>query len=86
MILKTAEKMNLTALTGAIIFPVWPTCRSFGTNPASTAALEAPTAAFSLSAKSYNNLKLSPDFNPLPEKLVLSDIMKANLKLNLFLF
>jgi len=30
-------------LTGATIFPVCPTCMSLGTNPASTAALDAPT-------------------------------------------
>ena len=34
--------------------------------PESTAALEAPTAALSLSAKSYNNLKLSEFSSPLP--------------------
>ena len=33
----------LYELTGATILPVCPTCMSFGTNPASTAALEAPT-------------------------------------------
>ena len=31
-------------LTGATIFPVCPICMSLGTNPASTAALDAPTA------------------------------------------
>ncbi|MCY1298819.1 hypothetical protein D9M68_774760 [compost metagenome] len=36
---------------GATILPVWPTCMSFGTKPASTAAREAPTAAPSLSAR-----------------------------------
>ena len=30
-------------LTGATIFPVCPTCKSWGTKPASTAAREAPT-------------------------------------------
>lgn len=40
--------------------------KSLGTYLASTAAREAPTAALSLSARSYNNLKLSPDFNPQP--------------------
>lgn len=53
-------------LTGATIFPVCPTCKSLGTKPASTAARDAPTAALSLSAKVYNNLKFSPDFIPLP--------------------
>ncbi len=32
-----------TQLTGATILPVWPTCMSLGTKPASTAALDAPT-------------------------------------------
>merc|ERR1719153_1041885 len=39
---------------------------SLGTMPASTAALLAPTAAPSLSARSYNMEKLSPDFIPRP--------------------
>ena len=34
--------------------------------PESTAALDAPTAAFSLSAKSYNSLKFSEFSNPRP--------------------
>uniref|UniRef100_A0A1A9V1T9 Uncharacterized protein n=1 Tax=Glossina austeni TaxID=7395 RepID=A0A1A9V1T9_GLOAU len=38
--------------------------------PASTAAREAPTAAPNLSAKSYNNLKLSPDFKPRPPETI----------------
>ena len=32
--------------SGAITFPVWPTCISLEQYPESTAALEAPTAAF----------------------------------------
>ena len=42
------------------------TCMSLGTIPASTAALLAPTAAPNLSARSYNMVKLSPDFIPRP--------------------
>ncbi|MCY1458349.1 hypothetical protein D9M71_757230 [compost metagenome] len=51
---------------GATILPVWPTCMSFGTKPASTAAREAPTAAPSLSARLYRCLKLSPLPMPRP--------------------
>lgn len=56
-------------LTGATILPVCPTCKSLGTNPASTAAREAPTAAFSLSASSYSILKFSPLFMPRPPEI-----------------
>ena len=35
--------MGKVTLTGATILPVCPTCMSFGTYPASTAALDAPT-------------------------------------------
>lgn len=52
--------------SGATTFPVCPTCQSLGTNPASTAALEAPTAAPNLSANFSNNWKLSPFFMPRP--------------------
>src|SRR5690606_20233134 len=38
-----------------MIFPVWPICRSFGRMPASTAALEAPTAAPSASASRFTS-------------------------------
>lgn len=54
-------------LTGATIFPVCPTCMSLLTKPASTAALDAPTAAFRRSARSYSILKFSPLFMPRPE-------------------
>ena len=46
--------------------PVWPTCQSFGTKPASTAAREAPSAAFNLSASASRILKFSPDPMPRP--------------------
>ena len=52
--------------SGATILPVCPICISFGTKPASTAALLAPTPAFNLSASSYNILKFSPFCKPLP--------------------
>lgn len=53
--------------SGATTFPVYPTCISFETYPASTAALEAPMAAFpKASANSSNILKFSPFFKPLP--------------------
>ena len=40
---RPGNKATCSRLTGATIFPVCPTCISLGTNPASTAALEAPT-------------------------------------------
>src|ERR671935_34253 len=49
---------------GATTFPVWPTCRSLGCQPASTTAREAPTAALSTSASALTGLK-SP-FVPRP--------------------
>mmetsp|Transcript_15411 Transcript_15411/g.53525 ORF Transcript_15411/g.53525 Transcript_15411/m.53525 type:complete len:205 (+) Transcript_15411:221-835(+) len=52
--------------SGATTLPVWPTCMSLGTNPASTAAREAPTAAPSLSASAYSISKFSPLFMPRP--------------------
>src|SRR6185436_12291703 len=52
--------------SGATILPVCPTCQSFGTNPASTAAREAPIAAFSLSASGSRILKFSPEPMPRP--------------------
>src|SRR5512138_1985088 len=53
-----------TYSSGATTFPVWPTCQSFGTQPASTAARLAPTAAPSSSASASTGLK-SP-FVPRP--------------------
>ena len=47
-------------------------------SPASTAALEAPTAAPSLSARSYSILKLSPVFIPLPP--LITTFKKINYK------
>merc|ERR1719290_888721 len=53
--------------SGATIFPVCPICMSLGTMPASTAALLAPRAAPSLSARgSRMTPKLSPLFMPRP--------------------
>lgn len=69
IMLKSNAKTEM--LTGATILPVCPIWRSLGTKPASTAAREAPTAAFSLSASAYSSLKLSPDFRPRPEKVEL---------------
>src|SRR5258705_232361 len=56
--------------SGATILPVCPTCQSFGTNPASTAAREAPMAAFSLSASGSSTLKLSPEPMPRPPETI----------------
>ena len=53
-------------VTGATILPVWPTCRSLLTKPASTAARDAPTAAPRRSARSYSSWKFSPFFMPRP--------------------
>jgi hypothetical protein len=58
-----------TYKSGATTLPVWPTYRSLGTKPASTAALEAPTAQFydpRASANSYRSLKFSPLLRPRP--------------------
>mmetsp|Transcript_27787 Transcript_27787/g.31216 ORF Transcript_27787/g.31216 Transcript_27787/m.31216 type:complete len:325 (+) Transcript_27787:261-1235(+) len=52
--------------SGATTFPVCPTCQSLGQNPASTAALEAPTAAPNLSASASRIGKLSPLLMPRP--------------------
>mmetsp|Transcript_11714 Transcript_11714/g.43657 ORF Transcript_11714/g.43657 Transcript_11714/m.43657 type:complete len:205 (+) Transcript_11714:230-844(+) len=52
--------------SGATTLPVWPTCNSLGTKPASTAARDAPTAPPSLSASCSSIAKLSPDFIPRP--------------------
>src|SRR3990170_2841295 len=43
--------------SGATTLPVWPTCQSFGTQPASTAARLAPPAAPSSSASASTSLK-----------------------------
>lgn len=51
MLLKKIVEEKEKTHTGATILPVCPTCISFGTNPASTAALDAPTT------KKNNGLK-----------------------------
>ena len=48
---------------GATTLPVWPTCRSFGTMPASQAARLAPSAPPSRSASSSRSLKFSPSLH-----------------------
>src|SRR5512135_3568644 len=62
------EMPTATYRSGATILPVWPTCQSFGTKPASTAAREAPIAAPSLSASGSSSLKLSPEPMPRPRE------------------
>ena len=47
-------------------FPVCPTCRSLGFQPASTTALEQDTVPFTASASSSNSLKFSGLPTPLP--------------------
>ena len=72
---------RITVLTGATILPVWPTWRSLETNPASTAARDAPTAAPSLSARSYNSLKFSPLFIPRPPDTTILAPLSSGLSL-----
>ena len=57
--------------SGATILPVCPTCQSFGTKPASTAAREAPIAAPNLSASGSRILKLSPEPMPRPPETMI---------------
>ena len=54
---------------------------SLGTIPASTAALLAPTAAPSLSARSYSMVKLSPVFMPLPPLTTTLALARSGLSL-----
>src|SRR5947208_855231 len=59
---------------GATTLPVCPTCKSLDTKPASTAALEAPTAAPNTSANSSINLNFSALCNPRPpDTTILAD-------------
>jgi len=51
---------------GATILPVWPTCQSAGTMPASVAARDAPIAAPSRSASSSSTPKFLPSRMPRP--------------------
>ena len=64
---------------GATILPVWPTCISLGTKPESTAALEAPMAAPSLSAIPSSNLKFSPFCIPRPPEITISAEVNSGL-------
>jgi len=57
---------------GETVLPVWPTWNSCSLQPASTAALEAPTAAPKTSAKSSRRAKLSGPFMPLPPETMIS--------------
>ena len=52
--------------------PVCPTCSPWVLQPASTTALEAPTAAPSESANSSIRLKCSAPFIPLPPETIIS--------------
>src|SRR5512141_999902 len=56
--------------SGATIFPVCPTCQSFGAHPASTAARDAPIAAFSRSASSSTSRKFSCALIPRPAETI----------------
>src|SRR5210317_1727939 len=64
---------------GATTLPVCPTCQSFGTYPASTAALLAPIAAPSLSANFSRTLKFSLDPRPLPPETTISAAVNSGL-------
>ena len=65
--------------SGATILPVWPTCQSLGTKPASTAALLAPIAAPSLSAMPSSSLKFSPFCIPLPPDMTILALVSSGL-------
>ena len=65
--------------SGATILPVCPTCMSLGTKPESTAALDAPIAAPSLSAIPFKRLKLSPFCIPLPPEITTSAAVNSGL-------
>ena len=52
--------------------PVCPTCSLWGRHPASTTALEAPTAAPSVAAKFSIKVKCSGPFKPLPPETIIS--------------
>lgn len=64
--------------SGATTLPVWPTCISFGQYPASTAALEAPTAA---SPKALANSLIIAKFylllTPLPPETTILAVVRS---------
>lgn len=64
--------------TGATILPVCPTCNELSAYPLSTAALDAPIAAPSLSARgSIIWLKFSADLSALPPEITLDALPKS---------
>mmetsp|Transcript_5274 Transcript_5274/g.15414 ORF Transcript_5274/g.15414 Transcript_5274/m.15414 type:complete len:249 (+) Transcript_5274:175-921(+) len=63
--------------SGATTFPVCPTCQSFGQNPASTAARDAPTAAPNLSANRSSTGKLSELLIPRPPLTTMEALPKS---------
>lgn len=66
--------------SGATTLPVCPTCNSFGQQPASTAALEAPTAASpKAAARSSIILKFSLDLTPRPPETTMRAVVSSGL-------
>jgi hypothetical protein len=66
--------------SGATTLPVYPTYRSFETNPASTAAREAPIAVSpNTFAKFSKSLKFSPFFKPRPPDTTLLALVRSGL-------
>ena len=57
------EVLHIHELTGATIFPVCPICMSLGTNPASTAALDAPTVEDNLTNNYSGSLRFNKIIN-----------------------
>ena len=69
-----------TYSSGATTFPVWPTCSSLGQYPASTAALDAPTAASpNASANPAIILKFYLLFTPLPPETTTLAVVSSGL-------
>ena len=67
------EMPHAIYISGLTVLPVWPTCCEQGTQPASTIALVAPTAAFSLLAKSLTKDKFSASPSPLPAETTIEE-------------
>mmetsp|Transcript_123637 Transcript_123637/g.184912 ORF Transcript_123637/g.184912 Transcript_123637/m.184912 type:complete len:92 (+) Transcript_123637:199-474(+) len=71
-----------TYRSGATTLPVYPTYKSLETNPASTAALEAPTAAFPNMSANFSNIsKFSLLFIPLPPDTIIFAAVNSGLSL-----
>jgi hypothetical protein len=73
------EIAQATYKLGETVLPVWPTCSLWGLQPASTTALEAPTAPPSASARFSTKLKFSGSFSPRPPETTISASATSNL-------